>query len=90
MLAQALVREGLRNVAAGANPMGLKKGIERISTIFVPFFWLSTLALIVGAVVAAPAKAKMPSIRRLFWVRSAIAPVIGSTRTCTIVATDSR
>src|ERR1700755_1284922 len=26
--AQALVREGLRNVAAGANPMGLKKGIE--------------------------------------------------------------
>jgi chaperonin GroEL len=29
VLAQALVREGLRNVAAGANPMGLKKGIER-------------------------------------------------------------
>ena len=28
ILAQALVREGLRNVAAGANPMGLKKGIE--------------------------------------------------------------
>jgi chaperonin GroEL len=28
VLAQALVREGLRNVAAGANPMGLKKGIE--------------------------------------------------------------
>ena len=28
ILAQALVREGLRNVAAGANPMGLKRGIE--------------------------------------------------------------
>ena len=28
VLAQSLVREGLRNVAAGANPMGLKKGIE--------------------------------------------------------------
>jgi chaperonin GroEL len=28
VLAQALVREGLRNVAAGANPMALKKGIE--------------------------------------------------------------
>src|SRR5262249_38266525 len=28
VLAWALVREGLRNVAAGANPMGLKKGIE--------------------------------------------------------------
>ena len=28
VLAQALVREGLRNVAAGANPMGVKRGIE--------------------------------------------------------------
>jgi len=28
VLAQAMVREGLRNVAAGANPMALKKGIE--------------------------------------------------------------
>ena len=28
VLAQALVREGLRNVAAGANPLALKKGIE--------------------------------------------------------------
>jgi chaperonin GroEL len=27
-LAQAIVREGLKNVAAGANPMGLKRGIE--------------------------------------------------------------
>ena len=29
VLAQALVREGLRNVAAGASPMALKRGIER-------------------------------------------------------------
>src|SRR3981189_2304305 len=28
VLAWAMVREGLRNVAAGPNPMGLKKGIE--------------------------------------------------------------
>ena len=28
VLAQAIVREGLRNVTAGANPMGLKRGIE--------------------------------------------------------------
>ena len=28
VLAQAMVREGLKNVAAGANPMGLKRGIE--------------------------------------------------------------
>ena len=29
VLAQALVREGLRNVAAGSNPMALKRGIEQ-------------------------------------------------------------
>jgi chaperonin GroEL len=29
LLAQAIVREGLKNVAAGANPMALKRGIER-------------------------------------------------------------
>jgi len=28
VLAQAIVREGLKNVAAGANPLGLKRGIE--------------------------------------------------------------
>ncbi len=28
LLAQAIVREGIKNVAAGANPMGLKRGIE--------------------------------------------------------------
>jgi chaperonin GroEL len=29
VLAQAMVREGMKNVAAGANPMSLKKGIEK-------------------------------------------------------------
>src|SRR5436309_14097214 len=29
VLAQAIVREGLENVAAGANPMGVKRGIEK-------------------------------------------------------------
>ncbi len=29
VLAQAMIREGLRNVAAGANPMALKRGIEQ-------------------------------------------------------------
>src|SRR5260370_1424187 len=29
VLAQAIVREGLKNVAAGANPLALKRGIER-------------------------------------------------------------
>ncbi len=33
MLAQALVREGLRNVVAGANPMGLKRGIEKATDV---------------------------------------------------------
>src|ERR687894_1023620 len=28
VLAQAIVRDGLKNVAAGANPLGLKRGIE--------------------------------------------------------------
>ena len=31
VLAQALVKEGLRNVAAGADPMSLKRGIEKAS-----------------------------------------------------------
>ncbi|MDA8166931.1 MAG: chaperonin GroEL, partial [Actinomycetota bacterium] len=29
LLAQAIVREGLKNVAAGANPMAIKRGIEK-------------------------------------------------------------
>src|SRR5512143_816545 len=29
VLAQSLIHEGMRNVAAGANPMALKRGIEK-------------------------------------------------------------
>ena len=32
VLAQALIRQGLRNVAAGANPLGLRKGIDKAVT----------------------------------------------------------
>src|SRR3989441_4422599 len=35
VLAWAMVREGLRNVAAGANPMTLKRGIEKAVTVAV-------------------------------------------------------
>ena len=35
VLAQAIVREGLKNVAAGANPMGLKRGIEQAVDVVV-------------------------------------------------------
>ncbi|MBN2113418.1 MAG: chaperonin GroEL [Acidimicrobiia bacterium] len=37
VLAQAIVREGLRNVAAGANPMELKRGIEQAVEAVVSF-----------------------------------------------------
>ncbi|MED3548839.1 chaperonin GroEL [Cytobacillus praedii] len=32
VLAQAMIREGLKNVTAGANPMGIRKGIEKAVT----------------------------------------------------------
>ena len=35
LLAQALVREGMKNVAAGANPMVLRKGIKKAVTVAV-------------------------------------------------------
>ncbi|HLB62720.1 MAG TPA: chaperonin GroEL [Actinomycetota bacterium] len=35
VLAQSMVKEGLRNVAAGANPMALKRGIERATEVVV-------------------------------------------------------
>ena len=35
VLAQALVKEGLRNVAAGADPIGLKRGIEKATAAVV-------------------------------------------------------
>ncbi|RFU69244.1 chaperonin GroEL [Peribacillus saganii] len=33
VLAQAMIREGLKNVTAGANPMGIRKGIEKAVTV---------------------------------------------------------
>ncbi|WP_303862586.1 chaperonin GroEL [Alkalibaculum bacchi] len=35
LLAQAIIREGMKNLAAGANPMGLKRGIEKAVEIIV-------------------------------------------------------
>jgi chaperonin GroEL len=35
VLAQAMIREGMKNVAAGANPMGLKKGIDKAVEVVV-------------------------------------------------------
>ncbi|NLP44176.1 MAG: chaperonin GroEL [Peptococcaceae bacterium] len=35
VLAQAIIREGLKNVAAGANPMDLKRGIEKAVEVIV-------------------------------------------------------
>ena len=32
VLAQALVTEGMKNVTAGANPMDIKRGIQKLST----------------------------------------------------------
>ena len=38
LLAQAIIREGLKNVAAGANPMILKKGIQKAVNVSVEGF----------------------------------------------------
>lgn len=46
VLAQAIVREGLKNVAAGANPMDLKRGIDKAVTAVVAF--LKTISTEVG------------------------------------------
>ena len=35
VLAQAIVKEGFKNVAAGANPMGIKRGIDKAVAIAV-------------------------------------------------------
>ena len=37
VLAQAIIREGLRNVAAGANPLSLKKGIDKAVELTIAF-----------------------------------------------------
>ena len=39
LLAQALVREGMKNVTAGANPMVLRKGVQK-ATDAAPWGWL--------------------------------------------------
>ena len=46
LLAQAIVTEGLKNIAAGANPMGLKRGIEKATAAIVEY--LAKLAIPVG------------------------------------------
>ena len=46
LLAQAIFTEGLKNIAAGANPMGLKKGIEKATAAVVDY--LAKLAIPVG------------------------------------------
>jgi chaperonin GroEL len=35
VLAQAMIREGLKNVTAGANPVGVRKGIEKAVAVAV-------------------------------------------------------
>ena len=46
LLAQAIITEGLKNIAAGANPMGLKRGIEKATAAVVEY--LAKLAIPVG------------------------------------------
>ena len=41
VLAQAIVREGLKNIAAGANPMDLKRGIDKAVVAVVKTYNLS-------------------------------------------------
>jgi len=43
VLAQAIVSEGLKNVAAGANPMDLKRGIDKAVSIIVNFLADNTI-----------------------------------------------
>ena len=43
VLAQAMVREGLRNVTAGANPMDLKRGIDKAVTAIVEQLQLASV-----------------------------------------------
>ncbi|MFP3480350.1 TCP-1/cpn60 chaperonin family protein, partial [Burkholderia sp. SIMBA_057] len=35
VLAQAMIREGLKNVTAGANPVGVRKGMEQAVTVAI-------------------------------------------------------
>ena len=68
VLAQALVREGLRNVAAGASPMGLKRGMEKAVEAAVG-------SLAKQAVPVSTDKAKVKSVAAI----SAADPSVGET-----------
>ena len=59
VLAQAMVREGMRNVAAGANPMVLKKGIQKAVDVLV-----EELQAVSKKVETKEAKAQVASISR--------------------------
>jgi len=71
VLAQALVHEGLRNVAAGANPMGLKKGIEKAVAVAVE-------ALAEQAVHVDDSKDKIAQVASISAADSAIGDVIAN------------
>src|SRR6201747_2197579 len=55
VLAQALVREGLRNVAAGADPISLKKGIEKAVAAVIAEIVANTKEIETKEEIAAPA-----------------------------------
>ncbi len=69
VLAQALVREGLRNVAAGANPMSLKRGIEAATTAAVE-------SVLKQAVPVASSKAQIASVASISAADESIGKVI--------------
>ena len=69
VLAQALVREGLRNVAAGANPMGLKRGIEAATAAAVD-------SVLSQAVPVASSKAQIASVASISAADESIGKVI--------------
>ncbi len=69
VLAQALVREGLRNVAAGANPMGLKRGIEAATAAAVE-------SVLSQAVPVASSKAQIASVASISAADESIGKVI--------------
>src|ERR687898_882309 len=69
VLGQAIVREGLKNVAAGANPMGLKRGIEKTVEAVVENLKAQSVETIVankrgGSSAAAAVKARGFGVRR--------------------------
>lgn len=67
VLAQALIREGLRNVAAGSNPMAMGKGIEKASAAVVEFLKASATPVSGSEAVAqvATVSSRDPEIGRM-------------------------